>query len=221
MQLPFSIEQFHDVFRAYNEAVWPSQAVLLGMAVAAAGLLVLPGRWSGRAISGILALFWAWMAAAYHLAFFASINPLAYVFAGLFLVGAAIFAWQGVVRNRLDFRLAGGAASWTGAVLIVFALILYPLWSWSAGLRYPVMPTFGLPCPTTIFTIGMLCFLTRPYPRLPFIVPLLWSLIGGQAALLLDVPQDYALLAAAGVAAVMLARSRLRSDSRPASRSRP
>lgn len=216
MTLPFTAGQFYEVFRAYNEAVWPAQAALLALAILAMVFVALPRPWSGRAISGVLALFWAWMAIAYHVAFFAKINPLAPAFAALFLAGAVTFLWVGVAGNRLQFRVGGGASPWAGALLILYALVLYPLWSWIAGHGYPAMPTFGLPCPTTIFTVGILCFLTRPYPRSVFVVPLMWSLFAGQAAFLLDVPQDLGLFAAAAMAAFMMIRSRPRPDSRPA-----
>ena len=58
------------------------------------------------------------------------------------------------------------------------------------------LPTFGLPCPTTIFTIGLLCFAVPPTPRSPLIVPLLWCLVGAQAAFLLGVQPDLGLIAA-------------------------
>jgi hypothetical protein len=44
VRLPFTIDQFLDVFRRYNSAVWPSQLVLLGLAVAALAFGVLGGR---------------------------------------------------------------------------------------------------------------------------------------------------------------------------------
>ena len=51
--------------------------------------LVVGGRPShSRWIVAILALFWGWMAVAYHFAYFARINPAAWLFAGLFLVQA-------------------------------------------------------------------------------------------------------------------------------------
>lgn len=60
------------------------------------------------------------------------------------------------------------------------------------------MPTFGLPCPPTIFTVGLLMFLERPCPRRVVLVPIVWSIVGVQAAFLLGVAQNLAL----GVAAV-------------------
>ncbi|MDO9196319.1 DUF6064 family protein [Rhodoferax sp.] len=208
MQLPFSIDQFYGVFREYNTALWPAQVVLVALALAAIALVLVPRRWSGVAVSAILAFLWAWLGLAYHLAFFTSINPLAYAFAGISLAGAGIFFWQGVVRRTLDFRWTSSARSWVGALLIVFALVLYPAWSYYAGHRYPAVPTFGLPCPTTLFTIGLLAFLVAPYPRSPLIVPVLWSFVGVQAAFLLGVPQDLGLGVAGVFGLVLIARAR-------------
>lgn len=193
MELPFAAEAFYGVFRDYNEAVWPMQMLLNAGALAALVLVVRRRSWSDVGVVLILAFLWAWLAIAYHLAFFARINPLAYVFSGVSLTGALIFLWEGAVRRRLQFVWAPGARRTSGSLLVVFALVVYPVWSWYTGHPYPTMPTFGLPCPTTISTIGMLAFLARPYPRSVFVVPVLWCFVGGQAAVLLDVPQDYAL----------------------------
>jgi hypothetical protein len=208
MVLPFSSEQFYEVFRTYNEAVWPAQVFLLGMAAVALGCVLRPRPWSGALIAGVLSLLWAWLALAYHLAFFARINPLAYVFSGVSLAGALTFFWQGVIRRRLRFAWQRGALPYAGLALAVFALAAYPLWSWYAGHAYPYMPTFGLPCPTTLFTVGMLAFGVPSCPRSALVVPVLWCFIGGQAAFLLGVPQDYALFAAGGLGLAMLARRR-------------
>ena len=54
-------------------------------------------------------------------------------------------------------------------------------------------PTFGLPCPTTIFTIGILGLSIRPIPLRVIIVPIVWSIIGVQAAFLLNIWPDLVL----------------------------
>ena len=204
MHLPFTVEQFYAVFGSYNEAVWPAQWLLFALALAAVILLFVPRRWNARAISAILAGLWAWMAVAYHFAFFARINPLAYAFGVASLMGAWMFVWDGVILGRLRFALRRRATDWIGVALIVFALAIYPAWSMLAGHDYPLMPTFGLPCPTTIFTIGMLAFRTPPFPRGPLVIPVLWSLIGGTAAFQLDVRQDLGLVVAGIAGLVML-----------------
>ena len=204
--LPFTSDQFFGVFGAYNAAVWPAQLFLLALAVVALMLVAFPRAWAGWAISAILAFLWAWLTLAYHLAFIAAINTLAYVFAAVSAAGALVFAWQGMVRRNLRFQFAPTARVAVGIALVVFALLIYPAWSANSGHAYPAMPTFGLPCPTTLFTVGLLAFLVPPYPRSALVVPLLWCLVGSQAAFLLGVWQDLGLLVAAAVGAVLIAR---------------
>ena len=77
-----------------------------------------------------------------------------------------------------------------------FGLVIYPLLGYVMGHHYPAVPTFGLPCPTTVFTIGVLLFVSAPLPRSVFIVPLLWAAVGSIAAFQLGVLQDLGLLVA-------------------------
>lgn len=206
MQLPFDVEAFFAVFGAYNVAVWPAQVAATALAVVAVALVFARASWAGTAIAAILALLWAWVAIAYHALQFARINPAAYAFAAASLAGALLFAWHGVVRRRMRFAWRRDAASAAGAVLLAYALVAYPLLSLAAGHRYPETPTFGLPCPTTIFTIGLLALLSPPYPRSVLVVPVLWCAVGVQAAFLLGVPQDLALGVAGVVGIALIAR---------------
>jgi hypothetical protein len=83
-------------------------------------------------------------------------------------------------------------------VLVVYSFVVYPLVGLLVTHPYPETPLFGVaPCPTTIFTLGLLLLVRHPRPWVPALIPLLWSVIGGSAAFLLDVPQDLGLLAAA------------------------
>lgn len=203
MQLPFTIEQFFGVFRLYNSTVWPAQIFLVLLAVLAIVFIALRRPWSGAAVSAILALLWVWLGAAYHLVFFARINPVAYGFGALSIAGGLLFAWHGVICRRFEFTFDRSFRTALGIALLAFALVVYPLWSTLAGHGYPELPTFGLPCPTTIFTVGVLALASGVRLRAVLAVPILWSLVGGQAAFLLDVKPDLGLLVA-GVAAVGL-----------------
>ena len=210
MQPPFTTEPFYGVFSAYNTAVWPAQVFLLGLCLLAVALLIARRSYSGVGISGILAMLWVWQALAYHLAFFTAINPLAYAFAAVFLAAAVVFFWVGVAHRELQYSVTPGWRQWAGLCLVLFALAVYPAWTYFAGHRYPAFPTFGLPCPTTLFTIGLLAFLVKPYPRGPFVVPVLWCFVGSQAAVLFDVPADLGLLVAGVVGILLLAVARPR-----------
>lgn len=206
MRLPFTPEQFFQVFGRYNMAVWPAQYVLLGVALVAVLLVSFRRPGSGRWISAILAALWIWTAVAYHIAFFSRINPLAYAFAAVFLIGAALFLWHGVFRGNLRFQWSHDAFHYAGALLVVYALLVYPLWNRYTGHIYLESPTFGLPCPTTLFSVGMLAMAVPGAPRGPLWMPILWCLVGGQAALLLDVPPDFGLFVAAVVALALVLR---------------
>jgi hypothetical protein len=211
VNIPFTREQFYGVFSAYNNAVWPMQLPLLALGVLAVVLLIRQRHYTSVGVSAILAFLWVWQAVAYHLAFFTVINPLAYVFAAVFIAGAAVFCWQGVVRRTLNFKqseITLGWRMWLGWGLIIFAWFIYPAWTYLAGHRYPAFPTFGLPCPTTLFTIGLLAFLVKPYPRSVFIVPVLWCFVGSQAAFVFDVPADLGLIAAAVVGLLLVVQSK-------------
>lgn len=200
MRLPFTVEQFFGVFRLYNNAVWPAQVLLLLLAVLAIIFIALRRPWSGVAVSAILALLWFWVGVAYHLAFFARINPVAFGFCAISIVGGLLFAWQGVVRRHLDYSFAKSVRTGLGVTVLAFALVVYPVWATQAGHGYPELPTFGLPCPTTIFTIGVLALACGAGLRTVLAVPILWSLVGSQAAFLLDVKPDLGLLVAGVVA---------------------
>lgn len=205
MRLPFTSSEFFQVFADYNETVWPAQILLLLVALVATALMFSRARWSDTLISTLLAALWLWMGLVYHLSFFARINPLAYAFAALSIAGAAAFLWHGLYRKRLQFRWRSSGWNVAGAFLIIFSLAVYPVWTWRTGHTWPAMPTFGLPCPTTLFTIGTLTFLLPPYPRSVLLAPLLWCAIGMQAAFLLDVTPDLSLLAGGTVAVALLA----------------
>ena len=68
------------------------------------------------------------------------------------------------------------------------------------------IPAFGVPCPTTIFTAGVLMLATPRSWRLS-IIPVMWSVIGGSAANLLGVRADYA-LPIAGIALAIFSMQR-------------
>jgi hypothetical protein len=200
MRLPFTKEQFFDLFAAYNGALWPAIVFLWAASVLAAVSLQVGWRSRDRWISGLLAVHWAWSAVAYHAAFFTKINPAAWLFAAMFLLQAALFVWSGVIRRNLSFGSARSAWTPFGWLLVAYAL-LYPLINAVEHGSVLRIPAFGVPCPTTIFTAGLLVLATSG-PRALAIVPIAWAAIGGSAAFLLGVSADYALPVAGAALAV-------------------
>lgn len=208
--MPFTVQQFFQVFASYNEAIWPAQIALYLIALISIFLLIKPSTSSDRLISLSLAFFFGWMGIVYHLLFFSRINPAAFTFAGLFVIQCVMLFYQGVIRRSLKFAFGLRMRNIAGFGLIVYALCIYPLLNYLSGHSYPRTPTFGVPCPTTIFTIGMFLFLEAPFPKKIFIIPIVWSLIASSAAVLLDVPADFALTVAASFVVLLIHNSRIR-----------
>ena len=216
MQPPFSADQFFEVFARYNDAVWPAQAALLVIALIAVGAAVRRSGSAGssRLVVALLAMLWAWMGLVYHIGFFRSINTAATLFGGLFLAQAGLLLWYAMRRETLHFAHPAGVRGAAGAALIVYALVVYPLLGAALGHRYPAAPTFGLPCPTTIFTLGLLLWTKHPVPWAVLIVPVGWAVVGTSAALQLGMVEDLGLPVAAFAVILAEVHARLATRAR-------
>jgi hypothetical protein len=212
MQLPFTRSEFLDVFATINLAVWPLQIVAVILGLASIGLLFVPADWTDRCIAAVLAAIWLFTGIVYHWLYFSAINPLARLFGVLFVFAGVIFAVEGAFRGRIRFTFSRGLRTALALLFVVYGLVVYPLVGLLATDPWPDTPLFGVaPCPTTIFTLGMLLIARHGRLWLLAMVPVLWSFIGGSAAILLRVPQDYGLVAAVAIwLVVVFAASPLR-----------
>jgi hypothetical protein len=204
--MPFTIDQFMDVFKSYNLSVWPTQIVLNIIALAAIFLAIKKYRFSDRINSGILGFLWLWVGIVYHLVHFTSINKAAYLFGVLFILQAFIFIHASIVKDYLSFKYQANIYGIAGTIFLLYALIIYPVLGHFLGHVYPESPTFGLPCPTTIFTFGLLLWMDKTIPKYIVIIPFLWSIVGFSAAVNLKVYEDFGLLVAGiiGTALILL-----------------
>ena len=203
--LPFTPEQFLGVFVNYNNAIWPIQIAAYVLGAISIASLLRRTRAADRVIAGILAAMWLWTGVAYHALSFSVINKAAYIFAALFIVEGCYLVYAGVYRDQIRFGLRPILATAVGISLMAYTAIAYPLIGVATGHRYPEMPMFGVtPCPVTIFTFGMLLLTLRPVPSWLFVIPFVWSLIGGSAAVLLNVPQDWLLLVSGFIASPLM-----------------
>lgn len=191
MQLPFTPDEFFGVFADYNQAVGMVVVVLwLVSALSVAIAWRHPLRRS-RILTLCLAALWGWNAVAYHALLFTRINPAAWLFAGLFVVQGVLLFRAGVARD-VEYFAASPVMNGVGVSLVGYAF-LYPVLNITLGHPYPGTPTFGVPCPTAILTIGALLTARRLSLTLA-IIPALWALVGGSAAIFLAVWPDYVLL---------------------------
>lgn len=210
MRPPFTTDQFFDLFVRYHQWFWPMPIVLVAIGAGLVAIALLAPRHS-RIVTAGLAGLWLWMAVGYHLAFFSTLSPIAFLFAAAFLVEAALLAWHGLHTRRLHLAIpVDGASRLVGGALAAYSLIGYPLLAYLLGQRYPAVPTFGLPCPTTILTFALLLWCLRPLPLSVLAIPVAWAVVGTSAAVSLGVAEDYALPIAAVLAIAVLAWPRAR-----------
>lgn len=206
--LPFTPAQFFQVFGEYNQQVWPAQLLLNAAALAIVWAAL---RYSARRSAlawALLGMLWLWTGVVYHWLHFASINRAAYLFGALFVLQALLF-FATAVRGSLALDFRTGTAPTLGAVVVFGALVLYPVLGMVGGHAYLAGPTFGAPCPVTIFTLGMLLWGRGRVPRHLFVIPLLWVLVGSMAIVSFGVWQDLLMPAAAvAVLVVLLTRRR-------------
>lgn len=153
MDLPVTVEQLFNVFGSYNMAIWPAQIIAYFLGAGVIALAFRENKLSGRFISGILALF--------------------------VLEGLLSIIVVGSILDKLSFRFRLKRDQIIGAIFILYAMIAYPLIGFALGHWYPRAPMFGVaPCPTTIFTFGLLLWAKKPVPIYLIAIPLIWSIIG-------------------------------------------
>jgi hypothetical protein len=207
MQLPFSLTGFLNVFKDYNQTIFPLQIVFYLIAFLSAYLLLTGNKNLNKIISIVLSFLWLWMGIVYHIIFFSTINEAAYIFGSFFIIQGIMFAGCGLIRKKISFEYRKNTYNYVGLIFLLYALIIYPVLGTMLGHSYPYSPTFGLPCPTTIFTFGILLFTNEKMPVHLLIIPLLWSIIGFTAALNLTMYEDIGLLIAGVVGFILLMMS--------------
>ena len=195
--IPFTRTDFLRVFEQYNDAVWPWHVLISLVGLIAFALAFTHRAIASRLIGLILALLWLWMGVVYHLLFFTTINKAARLFGALFIIQSLVFIFAGVLSSRLSFRFRCDGQGLIGGALIMYAVFVYPIIGILLGHHYPAAPSFGVPCPTTIFTFGLLIGAGVNVRFYMLIIPMLWSVIGMWAAISLEMYEDFGLVIAA------------------------
>lgn len=203
MKLPFTTEQFFSLFRDYNFAVFPAQIIIYLLAIICLVLIRTKTGNAGKFTIAFLGIIWLWMGIIYHWVFFSTINNAAYLFGGLFIIQGILFLNYAFRKNPL-IEMNNDKYGFVSFGLILFALLIYPTLGYMLGHHYPYTPTFGLPCPSTIFTFGILLLVKPKAPLFLYIIPLVWSVIGFTASFTLGVYEDLGLLLSAIIFGGML-----------------
>jgi hypothetical protein len=191
----FTLERFLSYAAGYNLELYPVQYLMLGLGLIAILLVIFGTRNSNRFISGILAFFYGWIGIQFYMIFFREFMPVPFVFGLLFITQAIIFILEGSIRNRINFRFETDLNGLAGALLILYAILGYQALEYILGRGYPEILSFGMfPCPTVIFSLGILLWTDKKFPRYILIVPLIHALSGFIPAFIIGIIEDIGLI---------------------------
>src|SRR4051794_10996927 len=219
--LPVAATGLIALFERYNPAIWPAQVVAYLLGTAAVTLVFIRAPWGSRAIAAILAACWLWVGIVFLGIFGRQLSPaVALVEGAIVAAQGLLFLGAGVIRPHLAFRVGANLYGVVGGLMVAYALVIYPILGFVLGHGYPRAPLFGVaPCPTTIFTCGLLLWTGTRVRRYLLVVPLLWAALAAPAAVGQGVIEDLALpLAALLTTALLLWRDHpagLRPQARP------
>ena len=147
---------FLDIFAEYNVAIWPMQVVAYLLGVVAIFLVIRKTGYSNRVISMILAFYWLWVGILLCIVYWSRIYPGAYVYGILFIIQGVLFLAFGVIKPRISFGFKPNTYFILGLIIVLYAMIGYPIIGSFFGRVYPRSLSFGLvPCPTVVFTFGL------------------------------------------------------------------
>ena len=192
--LLFSARTYYRMFELYHREIWPAQAVIVAFALALIFILRHNDEVRGRAVAGLLALSWVWVAVAFHLARYAEINWAARYFAVAFIVQAILLTWHGVIRQRLFLGQIAPSSRRIWPSLLLIVLVLETILGLSAGRSWRQLEFPGLtPDATAIATLFIVSSAAPAAPRIALAIPILWCAIGGATLWALGSPEAWVL----------------------------
>ena len=194
--------EFFSMLANYHDQTHPY--ALIGFVLGFSMVLLFLSAWSqkSKAILYILAFLWAWNGLVLFTYMTAELAPVLYALQGfLFPLQGLLLAHFASAVPRSGFSL-DGAYGKVGLGVMFTALFVYPIIGNLFGHTYPAAPVFPEPCPTTIFTFGLLLTAHQRVPIYLIVIPFFWSLMGIVAVFKLGVEAD-AIEVLIGVASLM------------------
>ena len=193
-------DDFFSTLQSYNETFWPMTIITFLLGILIVYLVVRKSENSSKIISALLSFLWIWSGIVFFVIYY---GPMDVEFLGLtmpgvwylggilFLIQGFLFLFFGVVKSSSSFKFSRDMSSVVGALMIVYAMVIYPIIGFLSGYGYPRYPIFGTaPCPLTIFSIGLLQWSDRKIPLVIVVIPFIWALMGIMPVLALNIWAD-------------------------------
>jgi hypothetical protein len=207
----FDLQEFLKVLENYNQDIWPLQVLAYFLGVIVLLHSFKKGNLSNKFILVILSIFWIWTGLVFSTFYWAPTYEFAYSFSVLFIVQGILFL-TALSKSNFSVHFKSNLYSIIGLIFIFYAMFGYQILGYFIGHVYPKYFPFGLvPCPTTIFTIGLFLMANRKIPVYLVIIPLLAAL-AGIVAVSNGIWEDIGLIVAGLIGAAYLLRKGSKSS---------
>lgn len=198
------VDDFFNIMRTYNETFVPMFVITFALGVIVIFLAFRKSKYSDKFAAAVLSFLWLWSGLVFFILFVGpvdfeifglSLPGMWYISGILFVAQGILIAVFGVIKSSLCYRFGQDRYGLVGALLVVYAMVIYPFVGLLNGLVYPRYPVFGIfPCPVTIFTFGLLQWLDKKTSIFVAIIPLIWAVLGFIPVLVYGVWADVGLI---------------------------
>lgn len=200
-----TLERFLANTSRYNLDYYPTQFLMLGLGLIALLMVIFRTRHTDRLISAILSFFYGWIGIQFYMVYFREFMPVPIVFCLLFITQAIIFFLEGTLRNRINFQFKANLFGLVGAILILYAMVGYQALEYVLGRGYPEILSYGMfPCPTVIFSLGILLWTGKKFPSYILAIPMIHALSGFIPAFLIGIIEDIGLIVSGLIVLLLL-----------------
>lgn len=199
----FDLQEFLGVLELYNQDIWPLQVLAFLIGIIAVYHAFKKSVVSNRVILVILSIFWIWTGLIFCTFYWAPSYEFAYSFTVLFIIQGVLFLTV-LSNSKFSIHFKPNLYSIIGLILILYGMLGYQVLGYFIGHVYPKFFPFGLvPCPTTIFTIGLFLMADKKIPVYLVIIPLI-ATSAGILAVSKGIWEDIGLILAGIFGAIML-----------------
>ena len=202
---PFTLQEFFNMIASYNTAYWPLPLVTYALGILAAILAWLKSDYASKTAASILALFWLWTGIVFYGFWMSQLSRSSFVFSVLFVIQAVLLVWAGVMQRNLSFNARADIYGLIGGLAILYGMAGYPVIEFFLNRGYPQTLILGMaPCPTTVFTLGMLMWSDSPTPRRVLVIPVSYAIVGGAMVAAQGIVEDLGMLTVGLLAVIMI-----------------
>ncbi len=180
--LSFSLKEFLLVLESYNLDIWPLQIIAYVLILLVLFISLKPTKYSVKIVLVVLSFFWLFTGIVFCFIYWAPSHIFGYIFGFCCTVQGLLILYS-VIKSDITISSPDKLYRLIGLLFVLYAVIGYQVLGYYLDHNYPKFFAVGLvPCPTTIFTLGIFLIINKSIPIKYFIIPLMISLGGFLAA---------------------------------------